>query len=119
MAVVAENARLTLELPREPEPSAEGTDRPGLFSAAAFLSVLISVAIVLSLAGGAFDFLRKVPLAALWSDGWFPRHNLFDIKTIVAGTLIVAGIAMIVAVRSGSGPRCTSRSTPRPGPAGR
>jgi ABC-type phosphate transport system permease subunit len=58
----------------------------GLFFSAAFLSVVISVGIVVSLAGGTLDFLRKVPLSTLWSDGWFPRNNLFDIKTIVAGT---------------------------------
>jgi phosphate transport system permease protein len=75
----------------------------GLFFSAAFLSVVISVGIVLSLAGGAFDFLRKVPISTLWSDGWFPRNNLFDIKTIVAGTLIVAMIAMLVAVPLGLG----------------
>jgi phosphate transport system permease protein len=75
----------------------------GLFFSAAFLSVVISVGIVVSLAGGAFDFLRKVHLSTLWSDGWFPRNNLFDIKTIVAGTLIVAAIAMTVAVPLGLG----------------
>ncbi len=75
----------------------------GLFFSAAFLSVVISVGIVVSLAGGAFDFLSKVHLSTLWSDGWFPRNNLFDIKTIIAGTLIVAAIAMIVAVPLGLG----------------
>jgi len=74
-----------------------------LFFAAAFLSVLISVGIVLSLAGGTIDFLRKVDLSTLWSDGWFPRNNLFDVKTIVAGTLLVAAIAMIVAAPLGLG----------------
>jgi phosphate transport system permease protein len=75
----------------------------GLFFVAAFLSVLISVAIVLSLAGGAIDFLSKVDLGALWSEGWFPRRNLFDVRTIVAGTLIVAAIAMLVATPLGLG----------------
>ena len=74
-----------------------------LFFSAAFLSVVISVAIILSLAGGALDFLRKVDLSSLWSAGWFPRNNLFDIKTIIVGTLIVAAIAMIVAVPLGLG----------------
>src|SRR6476620_10824184 len=73
----------------------------GLFFSAALLSVVISIGIVVSLAGGALDFLRKVHLSTLWSEGWFPRNNLFDIKTIVAGTLIVAAIAMIVAVPLG------------------
>jgi phosphate transport system permease protein len=75
----------------------------GLFFATAALSVVITVAIILSLAGGAADFLRKVQLSTLWSEGWFPRRNLFDIKTIVAGTIIVATIAMFVAAPLGLG----------------
>src|SRR6476620_8922692 len=58
-----------------------------LFFSAALLSVLISVGIVLSLLGGTIDFLRKVDLSTLWSDGWLPRNNLFDIKMIVAAPL--------------------------------
>jgi phosphate transport system permease protein len=75
----------------------------GLFFATAALSVVITVAIILSLAGGAADFLSKVQLSTLWSEGWFPRRNLFDIKTIVAGTIIVATIAMFVAAPLGLG----------------
>jgi phosphate transport system permease protein len=75
----------------------------GLFFATAALSVVITVAIILSLAGGAADFLSKVQLSTLWSDGWFPRRNMFDIKTIVAGTIIVAAIAMVVAAPLGLG----------------
>ena len=75
----------------------------GLFFSAAFLSVLISLAIILSLAGGAFDFLRKVQISSLWSEGWLPRLGQFDIKTILAGTIIVAGIAMLVAAPLGLG----------------
>jgi len=62
---------------------------------------VISAAIVLSLIGNALSFIAKVDLGALWSDGWFPRRGLYDIKTIVAGTLIVAGIAMLVAAPLG------------------
>jgi phosphate transport system permease protein len=75
----------------------------GIFFGAAFLSVVISVAIVLSLAGGTIDFLRKVDLSTLWSEGWFPRSNLFDVKTIFVGTLVVAGIAIVVAAPLGLG----------------
>jgi phosphate transport system permease protein len=75
----------------------------GVFFSAAALSVVISIGIVLSLVGGTFDFLRKVDLSTLWSDGWLPRNNLFDIKTILAGTLIVAIIAMVVAAPLGLG----------------
>jgi len=74
-----------------------------VFFSAAVLSVVISIGIVLSLVGGTFDFLRKVDLSTLWSDGWLPRNNLFDVKTILAGTLIVAIIAMVVAAPLGLG----------------
>jgi phosphate transport system permease protein len=74
-----------------------------VFFSAAFLSVVISVAIVVSLAGGAFDFVSKVQLSTLWSEGWFPRRDMFDVKTILAGTLIVAGIAMMIAAPLGLG----------------
>jgi len=71
------------------------------FAAAAGLTIVISAAIVLSLIGNALSFIAKVDLGALWSDGWFPRRGLYDIKTIVAGTLIIASIAMLVAAPLG------------------
>ena len=74
-----------------------------LFFSAAFLAIVISVAIVVSLAGGAIDFLSKVELDKLWSRGWFPRRNLFDIKTIFVGTLLISAIAMLVAAPIGLG----------------
>jgi phosphate transport system permease protein len=73
------------------------------FLGAAVTSVLISAAIVLSLAGRAFIFISNVELAALWGDGWFPRSGVFDLKTVFAGTLIVAGIGMLVAAPLGLG----------------
>lgn len=64
---------------------------------AASLSVVVSAAIVVSLVGEATSFVTKVDVSSLWSEGWFPRRNLFDLKTILAGTLMVAGVAMFVA----------------------
>jgi phosphate transport system permease protein len=75
----------------------------GIFFAAALLCVVLSIAIVGSLAGGAVDFLTKVDPGTLWSDGWFPRRNMFDIKTILAGTVMVSVIAMLVAAPVGLG----------------
>jgi phosphate transport system permease protein len=75
----------------------------GLFFSAALLAIVISIAIVVSLAGGAIDFLSKVELDKLWSRGWFPRRNLFDIKTIFVGTLLISAIAMLVAAPIGIG----------------
>jgi phosphate transport system permease protein len=74
-----------------------------LFLAAAVTSVIISAAIVLSLLGRAVTFLSNVELASLWSAGWFPRSGQFDLRTLITGTLIVAGIGMIVATPLGIG----------------
>lgn len=74
-----------------------------LFVAAAGLSVLITGLIVLALVGEAWNFISQVELSALWSGGWFPRRGMYDIPTIVAGTLVIAGIGMLVAVPLGLG----------------
>ena len=74
-----------------------------VFQAAALFSILISLLIVGSLVGEAWTYITNVQLSTLWSDGWFPRAGRFDIKTIVAGTLVVAGIAMLVAAPLGLG----------------
>jgi phosphate transport system permease protein len=74
-----------------------------LFLGAAIVSILISAAIVFSLIGKALLFITSVDIGALWSTGWFPRRGLFDLKTIIAGTLIISGIAMIVATPLGLG----------------
>jgi phosphate transport system permease protein len=73
------------------------------FQAAALLSIVISVLIVLSLIQRAVAFVVSIDLATLWSYGWFPRRGAFDLKTIVAGTLLISGIAMVVAAPLGLG----------------
>ena len=68
------------------------------------MAVVINAAILLSLAGGTAEFLGRVDIAALWSEhGWFPRRGYFDVRTIVAGTLMVSAIAMVVAAPLGLG----------------
>jgi phosphate transport system permease protein len=44
-----------------------------------------------------------VEAAALWTDGWFPRRGMYDVKTLVTGSVIVTVIAMLVAVPLGLG----------------
>ncbi len=73
------------------------------FMSAAAISVVISAAIILSLAGEAINFVRLVDLHQLLTDGWFPRRDMFDIPTLLVGTLIVAGIGMLVATPLGIG----------------
>jgi phosphate transport system permease protein len=79
-----------------------------LFLAAAVLAIVINVAILVSLLDGVVDFFRELlrgpGLGVLWNDtGWFPRRNLFDVKTIFVGTVIVSLIAMLVATPLGLG----------------
>ncbi len=77
----------------------------GLFFGAAFFSIVISGAIVVSLFGEALTFLRNVDLSALIDveGGWFPRRGRFDVITLIMGTLVVSLIAMVVATPLGLG----------------
>ena len=78
-----------------------------LFRSAALVTILVSLAIVLSLLFEAISFLRGVAadpgLGALLSDGWFPRRARFDLRTIVWHTILVSAIAMVVATPLGLG----------------
>lgn len=80
----------------------EGVIR-GVLSGAAVFSLVVSIAIVLALIGGAVRWLTGIDLGWLVADGWFPRRNDFDILTIVAGTMLIAGIAIFVAAPLGLG----------------
>ena len=73
------------------------------FFAAAGISILISVAIVLALIGEAWAFLSAIELHQLWGDGWFPRRGRFDLLALLTHTLIITVIAMLVAVPFGLG----------------
>ncbi len=73
------------------------------FFAAAGLSLLISVGIVFSLLGGAISFLTKIDWDQLWANGWFPRRGRFDLRTILVHTLLITGVAIVVAAPLGLG----------------
>ncbi len=88
--------------------------RAGLLGTA-LMSVLISALIVLSLVGEAWTFVSQVEAASLWSDGWFPRRGMYDVKTLLAGTLIVTFVAMLVAVPLGVGGAVYLSEYARPG----
>jgi phosphate transport system permease protein len=78
----------------------EGLVKAILFAAAA-LSVLISVGIVLSLIFEALTFITSIDLSQLFDDGWFPRRGMFSLPTVIAGTLIITIVAMIIAAPIG------------------
>lgn len=78
------------------------------FRSAAVVTFAVTLAIIGTLAFDAWDFLRQLPdnddgFGALSTLGWFPRRGLFDISTLVVGTLLVTVIAMAVAVPLGVG----------------
>jgi phosphate transport system permease protein len=75
----------------------------GIFAGAALFGLVISLAIVLALVGEAVRWLAAIDLGWLWSSGWFPRQDEFDLLTIFAGTMIIAGIAIMVATPLGLG----------------
>ncbi|MEN9504761.1 MAG: phosphate transporter permease subunit PstC [Actinomycetota bacterium] len=78
------------------------------FIAAAVTTLVVTVLIILTLVVDAASFLSKLAdtdegLGGLFDIGWFPRRGIFDIGTLVVGTFIVTGIAMLVAVPLGLG----------------
>jgi phosphate transport system permease protein len=75
----------------------------GVFLAAAVSSIAISVAIVASLFSNALTFLTNIELSTLWTDGWFPRRGLFDVKTLLVGSLLTTAVAMLIATPLGLG----------------
>lgn len=73
----------------------------GLFLAAAFASVLISGLIIVSLVGGAADFLRLIGVDQLLENGWYPRRDEFGLVTLIVGSLVVTVVAIGLAVPIG------------------
>jgi len=72
-----------------------------IFLGCALLSIVISVFIVFTVLFEALEFVRRIDLAKLFGIGWFPRRGIFDVTTILLGTLIVTAIAMILAAPVG------------------
>jgi phosphate transport system permease protein len=71
--------------------------------AAAGISVVISVAIVLALLFRTLAFLSNVDLGALWASVWRPRQGQFDLLSLIYGSTVVTAIAMVVATPLGLG----------------
>lgn len=72
-----------------------------LFLGAALTTVVISLFIIETVLSEAIGFLGQINLSQLFGIGWFPRRGIFDIATLVIGTLIVTAIAMLIATPIG------------------
>ncbi len=87
-----------------------------VLTAAAVVSVLVSAGIVWSLARETFTFVTEVEWSSvLLSGGWFPRQGVYDIRTLLVGSLWVTVIAMAVAVPIGLGSAVYLSEYARPG----
>ncbi len=85
-------------------------------TAAAWVSILVSVGIVYALARQTMAFVTKVEWSTvLFSDGWFPRQGVYDLRTLLVGSLLVTVIAMIVALPVGFGSAIYLSEYARPG----
>jgi len=74
-----------------------------VFVSAASVTLVVSILIIYTLFKDAWGFFIDVPKGDLWNIGWFPRRGIFDVKTLILGTLMVTGIAMLIAVPLGLG----------------
>ena len=74
------------------------------FLLAALVSIAISILIVLSLVREASVFAFNIDYSQTWGQaGWFPRNGVYDMPTILISSLIVTGVAMLVAGPLGLG----------------
>jgi phosphate transport system permease protein len=88
----------------------------GVLAAAAIVSLFVSAAIVWSLARETFTFVTQVEWSTvILSNGWFPRQGVYDIRTLIIGSLWVTVIAMLVAVPVGLGSAIYLSEYARPG----
>jgi phosphate transport system permease protein len=78
----------------------EGVIR-GVLLAAAIVSILVSIGIVLSLVFEAISFISQIQLSQLFAAGWFPRRGQFSIPTVITGTVIITIVAISLAAPVG------------------
>lgn len=65
--------------------------------------MLVTVAILVTLLRDAWSFFGAVDKGALIDQGWFPRRGMYDLRTLLVGSLLVTGVAMAVATPLGLG----------------
>lgn len=87
-----------------------------VFLVGALTSLLVSALILLSLFTNGWEFIANVEWSTVFgADAWNPRQNTFSITTIFTASLIVTGIAMVVATPLGLGAAIYLSEYARPG----
>ena len=74
-----------------------------LFFGAAFVTVVVSILIIWTIASEAWTFASQVARDQLQSIGWYPRRGLFDLSTLLVNSAQIAFVAMVVAIPAGLG----------------
>ncbi len=75
-----------------------------LLFAAGAVSLLVSAGIIYSLARETWTFVSEVDWSTVFQNtGWFPRRGRYSISTLLVGSFLVTGIAMLVAAPIGLG----------------
>ena len=100
---MTDSQRTTIDLSGDPKRLSRERRIRRVFFAAAAVSILVSLGIVLSLAGEAWSFITQIELADLNANGWFPRRGRFQVLALIVHTLVVSAIAMAVAAPLGLG----------------
>jgi phosphate transport system permease protein len=72
-----------------------------VFLGAALTTIVGSAFIVWTVLIQAVDFVSRIEPSQLVGIGWFPRRGIFDVATLLIGTLIVTTIAMLIAAPVG------------------
>lgn len=87
-----------------------------VFAAAAGASLLISALILIALFTKGWEFFADVRWNTVFgSDIWAPRDGEFSISTLLVGTIVVTGVAMVVAAPLGLGASIYLAEYARPG----
>jgi phosphate ABC transporter permease protein PstC/phosphate ABC transporter permease subunit PstA len=76
---------------------------PGLYWAGASVFALVVVALVMSLATGSAQAFAHAGLGFVWSGTWNPAANQYGAGTLIVGTVITTGVAMLLTVPIGLG----------------
>lgn len=87
-----------------------------VFLTGALTSLLVSILILVSLFMNGWEFIANVDWSTVFgSDAWNPRQGQYSIVTILVSSLIVTGIAMVVATPLGLGAAVYLSEYARPG----
>lgn len=74
-----------------------------IFMVAAGMSLLVTVAIIVSLFAEGWLFITSFEWDSLWVNRWNPRSDQFGMPTLIIGSLIVTGVAISFAAPIGLG----------------